>query len=366
MPIAQMIRTAMKIAVATAMAASIVFGTIYAVTRGPDLTDDYRDILTRYRLVEMPRKAFGDRDVVNQLDALKREPCDQQAAWKLSQALLRVQFRREAATLLTEFPAQCTAPNGFLLEAIPVLRSLGDLQAARKTADRLLALAPGSDVALLARAEVLSDQKEYATALADFEAIIASSQTPSRLTSAVFVGAAEAHANLGEPCKAAAVLSRWIEYDPARRSSPQAEARLATYTEAGAGGCAARTSLATETYLRKNSNVIFVTATINGHEGKFVVDTGASYVALNRGFARRAGVPETGRTISMQTASGRHPAILSHADSVAVGKMKTSDVAVVVPTNGDMGKDIDGLLGQSYLSRFQVSIQPDRWSIGPR
>lgn len=46
--------------------------------------------------------------------------------------------------------------------------------------------------------------------------------------------------------------------------------------------------------------------------------------------------------------------------------LRTADVPVVVQTSGDMGKDIDGLLGQPYLSRFQVSIQPDRWSIGPR
>ncbi|WP_238261191.1 retropepsin-like aspartic protease [Cupriavidus pauculus] len=357
-------RAAIRILIATIVAAGLVFGTIYAVIRGPDRTDEYKDILTRYRLAEMSREAFKNRELVTQLDALKREPCDKQAAWKLSHALLASQLRREAATLLTEFPKQCDAPNGFLLEAIPVLRSIGDLETARQTADRLLELSPGSDVALLARAQVLGAQKQHAAALADYEAIIKSSSAPSRLTSSVFVGAAEAQSGLGEPCKAAALLTAWIDYDPARRASPQAKAELDRYTEAG--HCEARVAPTAESFARKTSGVILVRATINGHEGKFVVDTGASYVALNQGFARRAGVPNTGRAVTMESANGRHSDILTQADSVSVGKMKTTDVAVIIRTNGDLGNGIDGLLGQSYLSRFHVAIQPDRWSIGPR
>lgn len=108
----------------------------------------------------------------------------------------------------------------------------------------------------------------------------------------------------------------------------------------------------------RRGDATFVQAVINGRrQGLFLVDTGATLVALSETFARKLGIrmsslPET----EVMVADGRHvKARLALLRSVKVGNTSVENVrAVIMP--GDVQKDIDGLLGMSFLRHFNVRL----------
>jgi aspartyl protease family protein len=108
-----------------------------------------------------------------------------------------------------------------------------------------------------------------------------------------------------------------------------------------------------------DSNVISIKVTVNGTEGTFLVDTGASYVALNPEFANRAGIYGSG-VRRMMTANGEIDAKPA-TGSIRVGKLHADDVPIVV-LEKSMGKT-DGLLGRSFLSRFEMTVSKNRLTL---
>jgi len=108
----------------------------------------------------------------------------------------------------------------------------------------------------------------------------------------------------------------------------------------------------------RRGDATIVQAVVNGRrQGLFLVDTGATLVALSETFARKLGIrmsslPETEVTV----ADGRHvKARLALLRSVKVGDTSVENVrAVIMP--GDVQKDIDGLLGMSFLRHFNVRL----------
>jgi clan AA aspartic protease (TIGR02281 family) len=102
-----------------------------------------------------------------------------------------------------------------------------------------------------------------------------------------------------------------------------------------------------------------VTVEINGTRGLFILDTGASFVAVQQEFAKRAKLPmDQGSKMTLHTANGDTSGILSKAEAVKLGRLAAMNVPVVVQTSPEKlyGKTIDGLLGLSFLSRFEVQI----------
>ena len=104
---------------------------------------------------------------------------------------------------------------------------------------------------------------------------------------------------------------------------------------------------------------------INSVPGIFIVDTGASFVSLSKEFAERAKLPLSGNySIRMQTANGIAMAQRSSISKVQIGRISAEGVAAVVMAAGeDAGEDIDGLLGRSFLSRFDVTFGEKEWRI---
>jgi predicted aspartyl protease len=77
-------------------------------------------------------------------------------------------------------------------------------------------------------------------------------------------------------------------------------------------------------------------------------------------FADKATVrAETGNQVIMQTVGGKALADVGHAKSISAGKVVAFGVATAVMRDADsFGKGIDGLLGMSFLSRFNVRLSP--------
>ena len=102
-----------------------------------------------------------------------------------------------------------------------------------------------------------------------------------------------------------------------------------------------------------------VKAEINGVLGVFILDTGASYLSVKSAFVDRAKIPQTDlNEITLMTANGMAKAKLSKADKVVLGKLEATNVPVAVQRVDDKsyGEGVDGLLGMSFLSRFEVQL----------
>ena len=102
----------------------------------------------------------------------------------------------------------------------------------------------------------------------------------------------------------------------------------------------------------------YLNAEVNGKPVLFVVDTGATDIALSQSDARRVGLDPAGLAYlgTAQTANGVVATAPVRLDSVAVGPFTDTGVRAMV-TKGDLG---DSLLGMSYLRRYEMTMNGDR------
>ncbi|MFR0693318.1 TIGR02281 family clan AA aspartic protease [Enterobacterales bacterium AE_CKDN230030158-1A_HGKHYDSX7] len=94
----------------------------------------------------------------------------------------------------------------------------------------------------------------------------------------------------------------------------------------------------------------WVSGTINNQNAQFLVDTGATSVAMNEGQARRLGIDyrASGTPMMASTASGTAKGWRVTLNSVKLGGVEVLGVEAIV-LEGDFPTDI--LLGMSYLNR---------------
>ncbi|NQW93155.1 MAG: TIGR02281 family clan AA aspartic protease [Polaromonas sp.] len=108
----------------------------------------------------------------------------------------------------------------------------------------------------------------------------------------------------------------------------------------------------------------FMTAgQINGKAVQFMVDTGATSVAMGAQDAERAGVNfKAGQPVMMSTANGNVQGYRIKLDSVRVGDVEVFGVdAVVTPQPMPFM-----LLGNSFLTRFQMLRENDQMTLTKR
>lgn len=94
----------------------------------------------------------------------------------------------------------------------------------------------------------------------------------------------------------------------------------------------------------------WVAGSVNGQSVQFLVDTGATTVALNDAHARRLGIDYrvSGRPLQVNTASGIARGWRVNLDRVKVGELEVLGVEAVVLEGG---APQDALLGMSFLGR---------------
>lgn len=134
--------------------------------------------------------------------------------------------------------------------------------------------------------------------------------------------------------------------------------RLGAPVNLGAAGGAAN---GTQIVLTAGTGGHFVTSgAINGKSVQFVVDTGATSVALSQAQAERIGLDyKNGRRGMAHSANGTVQVHAVRLASVRVGDVTVHDVeAVVVPAAMPMV-----LLGNSFLTRFQMKRENDQLTL---
>ena len=105
-----------------------------------------------------------------------------------------------------------------------------------------------------------------------------------------------------------------------------------------------------------------VEAQVDGRRIQFMVDTGASQIALRESDAARLGLRPSARdyTIKIQTANGVGRAALVQLRMVEVGNIVVRDLPALVSPDDALGVN---LLGMSFLSRVRWTHERGRLTL---
>lgn len=102
-------------------------------------------------------------------------------------------------------------------------------------------------------------------------------------------------------------------------------------------------------------------STVNGNSMRFLVDTGATLVAIPGNEARRLGIDfAKGQKAIAQTANGPAPVYRIKLDSVKVGEIELLNVDAIVMDGGGLAQP---LLGMSFLNRVEMRRDGDTMTL---
>ena len=108
---------------------------------------------------------------------------------------------------------------------------------------------------------------------------------------------------------------------------------------------------------RARDGHFYAAGTVNGKPVNFMVDTGASLVTVSEKFARAAQISKGIPTV-FKTANGDLPGRIVTGVPVTLGPVSISGVRVGIGLVGDNASD--ALLGQSFLSKFEVILSKEQ------
>ena len=114
---------------------------------------------------------------------------------------------------------------------------------------------------------------------------------------------------------------------------------------------------------RSQDGHFYTPGTVNGREVLFLVDTGASLVSVSESLAQAAGI-RGGVPTTFQTANGARPGRVVDGVDVSVGPMRVTNLKVGVGLS--LGDDTQALLGQSFLSKFDISLSQNQMILRAR
>jgi clan AA aspartic protease (TIGR02281 family) len=306
--------------------------------------------------IELPWSVTATPAVHAPLEQLGREKCDQDGILHLASGLEQAGYRREAAIAQVNFSSQCGGYAPALRGAVNILLKLSDFTTAESIASNLIQLEPFGDNGYFLRAVARDGNKSLKGAVDDYVTALELFGNKDRISSVGYYNMARDYEKLGQFCDAMLPIERWVALDPSRHDTSQTRAMLADY--AAKGGCTAATSGGIETFpVTRPGSVVEVPVTINNASATFILDTGASFVVLKESFAKKAGIAvDDSTSVHLLTANGVVEGKRGRATIIQLRSLKAADVPVVVEADSAAAYHADGLLGLSFLSRFNVTI----------
>jgi aspartyl protease family protein len=319
--------------------------------------------------IELPVRLIANEPVKSPLEALSREPCDQQAIEDLGDALEKVGRRREVATAHISFSATCPGHHAQSLRiAVNILLKLSDYTGAASVASHLIELEPFNDNGYYLRALAEDRGGLLKQAIDDYVTAIELFGNKDQISSVAYLGMARDYEKLGRFCDAVLPIETWVAINPARNDTSQTRAIIADYT--AKGRCQADAAGGEEVFkVARGNSVVKLPVSINGVPGNMILDTGATFVSLTASFAQKAKVQvDQTSSVRIHTANGITDAKQGRATTVQLRSLNAKDVPVVVQADAKAayGDGIDGLLGMSFLSHFKVSIDTQAIRISSR
>ena len=331
----------------------LALGTVW-----PSAAHDFRKVYASLAIDDIPARDF-DTTINDGLLKLEDQPCNRHAMVEVGKALVKKKQIALAAQAYLGFTQSCHQNEYTEREAGRLVFSIGDYQNARALFSDLVDRFPQYDNDWYYKGQREAALGQRSAALESYASTIALTNNQAALREAVFTEMAALYAAEDRFCEAMAPIEAYVAIAPQQRDTPRTRQLIDGYSRRGR--CASYASVS-DTFPIFGSGVIRLRASIDGVVGTFLIDTGASFVAVTEAFAVKAGLKTDETHVgNAVTANGEARVRLSRAATIRLGRVQAADIAVVV-----LGKSLgtaDGLLGRSFLSRFDMTIAGDHLSL---
>jgi aspartyl protease family protein len=328
---------------------------------------EFDDVMERLDII-LPVSIAHMSSVRQPLEELQRERCDRAAIANLADGLQKLGRRREAARAQLNFSRTCDGDAASVRRAVNILLQLNDHAEVVSAASELIKLEPYSDNGYFLRALGHDRGGNCKKAIDDYATAIELFGNKEKISSVGYFGMMRCYEKLEQFCDATVPIETWVALNPARNDTSQTRTILAELSRKG--DCASSAGTGDEVMpIGRPGQIVTLSVSVNGVPGRFVLDTGATFVSLKRSFAQRAKVEvDEASSVRLNTANGVVEARRGHAKSVSLKKLAAQNVAVVVQTDdrATYGDKIDGLLGMSFLSRFDMTVDAKAVRLKPR
>jgi aspartyl protease family protein len=274
-------------------------------------------------------------------------------------------YPRESARSAQKFGERCGYDHELLEVAYAALTRVGDLAAAVSTASQMIELDQAGGRYRFLRGTAYEGLKNYKAALSDYISALQLFTDLRNVASSEFYRISRMYDAIGRPCDAITPLEMFLSYDVARRQTQQISQMIKEF--ANKGNCRATYATGSDRVLIPASNVIDVV--INGARGRMIVDTGASMVSITAAFAARARIlPDESNPMTFQVVGGTVKSAPGYAQLIQLGNARAANVPVAVSIGNDtaFGPQVDGLLGMTFLARFDVTLANGALELKPR
>lgn len=167
---------------------------------------------------------------------------------------------------------------------------------------------------------------------------------------------ATALARLGQPSAAADAYRLVVLLEPSANIARLAEQGLVSLNAAVAGVSDRETTVPVES----SRGVWMLSVVLNGgFVARFILDTGSTFTIIAPSLAHALGLPAvaTSARVELQTLAGQTVGAGGTLASIRVGEAELRDVAIVVH---DPGSGVDGILGNSFLGHYRLTLDADR------
>jgi clan AA aspartic protease (TIGR02281 family) len=314
---------------------------------------EFAALYTKYGVPPLRKATALSPAVRTHLSMLSKDTCNKSAIFQLSISLEKTIGLRDTAALLQGYAKVCPDSTGEYYRAAELFYSTGDFKATIDIASQVLAVEPNALNLLYLRGRALQNEQHFEEALQDYMTAIRLFPDGKHVSPESFMRMSQSYTALNRYCEAIMPIQVYIAYEPETRSTPQLENKIAELSKKGS--CAS-TAKGHARIPRRTTGVMTLTAEINSVRGTFVIDTGASFVTLSKTFAIKAQVtPMRTASVELATANGVIAGTLATAKTVRLAAISAETVPVVIIDKAP-GAGVDGLLGMSFLSRFNLSI----------
>ncbi|MCR6736613.1 MAG: retroviral-like aspartic protease family protein [Afipia sp.] len=351
--------------IAIAVGAYIYFSQTYPLSIAnsrPDFKSVYEQLgLSPASTADVEKSASGTKF----LGQLQREPCDREAILPLVKLLVSVGYPRDGATAARKFGERCGHNSQLLEEAYAALTRINDFSSAVAVANEMIKLDQARSRYRYLRGTAYEGMKNPRGALSDYVSALQLFTDLSNVSVSEFYRISRMYAAIGRYCDAITPLEMYISYNVTKRQTPQLTKMITEY--ANDGNCRASYASGSDKVWITQNNIVDVT--INGVKARMIVDTGASMVSITPGLAARARIlPDEQNLMTFQVVGGTVQSAPGYAQLIQVGQTSATSVPVAISVGREtaFGDQIDGLLGMTFLARFNVTFSSGILELKPR
>ncbi|WP_395836387.1 aspartyl protease family protein [Cystobacter fuscus] len=312
---------------------------------------------------QSPKTDHGEyNQVIDSLtEHMQKEPCDRASIVKLGEWLLKASDARGALQVSGKFFDKCGEHLRLRWVSYSAHKQLSEFDAAAEDATRLIESEPDDKDYWFWRGQAREIQGDRHSAIRDYQQAIA---LEPRLQG-VPLNLVNLLEQAGQPCEALVALDTYMSVYPELRAEPRLQVRLEKL--GGNSKCAGFLGTGKAILPRRASDTaILAPVVVNGKQkGSFILDTGATYVTLTRAFADTLGLdPSQGSRVNVVTGGGMRTVRMGRVESLEVNGVRATNVEVAILD--DLPNHVDGLLGLSFLNRFEVKVDATKVQLEQR